>query len=99
MMNSIVIEKKIHGICINDSEVGFAFPKILEIVELYRKNNIPILGGDVYLQIDETYHPTYNNWYTNSDEKDFINISIKRTLDYINSYKNKENVVFVLIPN
>ena len=99
MLNNIVIEKKLYGIRINDFEVGFTFPKILEIVELYKKSNIPILGGDVYLKKDDNYHPTYDNWYINREEKDFNNISIERTLKYINSYKNKENVVFVLIPN
>lgn len=99
MISSIAVEKKIHGININDFEIGFMYPKILDVVELYKKNNIPILGGDVYIKKDEVYHSTYDNWYVNKEEKDYLNISIEHTLNYINSYKNKENVVFVLVPN
>jgi len=99
MISSIAVEKKIHGININDCEIGFMYPKILDVVELYKKNNIPISGGDVYIKKDGVYHPTYDNWYVNKEEKDYLNISIEHTLNYINSYKNKENVVFVLVPN
>lgn len=48
MVKNITLEKKLFGININNSEIGFTYPKILDIIEYYYNNEIPILGGDIY---------------------------------------------------
>ena len=44
MISSIAVEKKIHGININDCEIGFMYPKILDVVELYKKKQYSYFG-------------------------------------------------------
>lgn len=48
MVKNIILEKKVFGININGTEIGFTYPKILDIIEYYYNNEIPILGGDIY---------------------------------------------------
>lgn len=101
MVKNITLEKKLFGININNSEIGFTYPKILDIIEYYYNNEIPILGGDIYIKIDNKYEPTYDNWYIEKEsfQKSYLQESIQYAREYIEEYPDKDKVAFVLVPN
>lgn len=101
MSDFIKRAKKQFGVIINSEEVGFAFPYIMEIIKLYEENEIPIMGGDVYIRKGKKYVPAYDNWYFNkADAKvSFLKESIAATREYILKYPKENQPLFVLVPN
>ena len=101
MVKIIILEKKLFGININGTEIGFTYPKILDIIEYYYNNEIPILGGDIYIKIANKYEPTYDNWYIEKKrfKNSYLQESIQYARKYIEEYPDKDKVAFVLVPN
>jgi hypothetical protein len=95
--------KKEKGIIINQSEIGFLYTDIFQVIELYKLLCIPILGGDVYILRNGKYYTTYDNWFVNRIKNEDLNSyllrSVQKTRKYIENYMNKEAVCFVLVPN
>lgn len=101
MRKSIIYLKDKFGVCVNNSEIGFKIPEIYEVLEWYRENNIPIYGGDVYLNNGDKYISSDDNWYflEKNTSYNFLEESIEYSLNYINNYPDKNNALFVLVPN
>jgi hypothetical protein len=88
------------GICFQQygiSNWGFSKNLALSIVEEFNKLNIGILGGDVFIIENNTIIPTYDNWYTNKDNENFVELSIFKAKNYIKNYYYKNNVYFVFV--
>src|SRR5690606_21517807 len=88
-----------HGVPRTDAEGGeLALTKAdaLKAIELLSDSGIGILGGDVYeVESDGYFRPTYDNWYCNKDDfppSDFAKKSLKKASQYIESYRESENI-------
>lgn len=112
MADFLTDAKKHFGFLTESKETGFFYPYILEVIKWYEKKEIPILGGDVYIRRDKKYSPTgdwrdvtyvpdYANWcFEFKDIKNsYLKESIAAARAYISNYPDKENALFVLVPN
>lgn len=93
--------KKSIGIWINDDEIGFLYKDVFSVLELYRKEKIPVMGGDVYQKKNNCYKPSYANWYFNKNEtkEDYLEESIQFAMEYLKKNSFGEEDVFVIVPN
>jgi len=77
----------------------------LNAIEELKALGIPILGGDVYHDINGIIIPNYDNWYCEQkpDESivDFVTRSLNKAKMYIESYPIQKGIkfFFVLVPN
>ena len=85
---------------------AYAFPKkqVLNIISKFLKNNVPILGGDVYCLNKGIITNSYDNWYCNLEtgesQKHFAERSCYIAKQYIENYpeNNKiENIFFAFV--
>ena len=90
-------EIRVNNWALKKSEALDALEKLLEL-------QVPILGGDVYENVEGIIQPNCDNWYcdqlTEESKDDYVNRSIKETIDYIERYDTKgfRKTFFVLIP-
>jgi len=70
---------------INKKQIGFDKQKALVFVDILKKHNAYILGGDVLELKNEELRYTYDNWHCNPGEDD-INKSYIKAKDYISKY-------------
>jgi hypothetical protein len=75
-------------------------------IERFYSLEVPILGGDVYEIINGVLQSNYDNWYCDplpgETRKDFVNRSINKARNYIETYKGQglnNNYFFVLVPD
>ena len=101
MKNSFLHLKETYGVVVNNNEVGFPLTKVLDIIDWYKENGLPIYGGDVYLKQGDRYIPSYDNWYFNKEDAktDYLVESIECAKNYVKNYPIENGVLFVLIPN
>lgn len=65
---------------------------------------VPILGGDVCENINGIIQFNYDNWYCdrqpNESQFDFVNRSVAKARDYIESYNsdNPDRIFFAFVP-
>ena len=76
--------------------------KAVTALDILMEHGKPILGGDVFVLVDNHLVPVYANWHCNqrADETklEFSKRSIVAALDYINNYPvNKEEPYFVFV--
>jgi hypothetical protein len=91
------------GIKIPDThDTGLKYQDALDAILLAKDGNIPIYGGDVYVQDKKRIKPAYANWFCELRDGENYDAYCGRTWDeaqnYINSYpqKNSEKILFVL---
>lgn len=76
----------------------------MEKLEQFERIKIPILGGDIYELVNGEPKSNDDNWYCNrnhgEDDNEFVERSINRARNYINTYRNPTGleVLFVLVP-
>ncbi len=101
--SSIIELKEKFGVTVLSGEIGFKFEDVFNVIDLYEKEKIPILGGDVYKKVKNKFLPAYDNWCIDKEiymtDKEYLEKSILETRIYIQNYSKKENIVFVLVPN
>lgn len=81
-------------------EIAWRKDEIISIIKILNKNNIPVLGGDVYKIINDKIEITYDNWYMNNDgNSDFVERSLIKVVSYIGEYEsaNGNNFVYTLV--
>lgn len=77
---------------------AYAFPKkqALNIISKLLKNNVPILGGDVYCLNKGIITNSYDNWYCNLEtgesQKRFAERSCYIAKQYIENYPENNNI-------
>ena len=84
---------------------AYAFPmkQVLNIISKFLKNNVPILGGDVYCLNKGIITNSYDNWYCNLEtgesQKHFAERSSYIAKQYIKNYpeNNKIENIFSII--
>jgi hypothetical protein len=105
MPNKEIIEQfKKKGISLKDItgtlEFAFRYSEVIEILNFCKNNNIGIWGGDV-LDINSKAKYTGNNWYINAEKnmhyKEFVEISIEKTKEYIRLLPNFEMFLYALV--
>lgn len=83
------------------NEVAFKKEDALKILGRLEKQNIAVLGGDVYVVKDNIITPTYDNWFINRNNEKwslYVKKSIKKARLYINEYSYaKKNIFFSLV--
>jgi len=73
-------------------------------VERFLEEQIPLLGGDVCENINGVIRPNYDSWHCdpipNELNIDFLNRSILRARNYIETYPDRESerIFFALVP-
>jgi hypothetical protein len=92
------------GIKISETdEKGLIYQDALDAILLAKDENIPIYGGDVYVQDRKRIKPAYANWYCDLRNGEGYEEYCRRTWNeaqkYINSYPQKysEKILFVLV--
>ena len=76
----------------------------IKALDRFYELQIPILGGDVYENINGVIQCNYDNWYCdrqpNESQLDFASRSIDKARDYINNYNsdNIEQIFFAFVP-
>lgn len=81
-------------------EMAWKRDEIVSIIQILRKNNIPVLGGDVYKILNGKIEITYDNWYMNDDgNSDFAERSLNKVVSYIEEYEsaNGNDFVYTLV--
>jgi len=84
---------------------SFALDKESALIAIgfLQEANIPILGGDVFKQLEEKLTLTYDNWSCQkekySSNEEYINASLEEAKEYIENYKANRNelVYFELV--
>ena len=77
---------------------AYGFPKkqALNIISKFLKNNVPILGGDVYCLNKGIITNSYDNWYCNLEtgesQKHFAERSCYIAKQYIENYPENNNI-------
>ncbi len=100
-INSItkILPKEIiqKGYLTENDEIAFYAKEIFQILEIFQNNNIAVLGGNVFVKINNVvkYSSGYENWCSdplfNESFKDFQKTSLKITKDYVNKLFLKSN--------
>ena len=74
-------------------------------IELAKKENLPILGGDVYFSRDGKIEPAYANWHTDKLDKEESSVYLAKTWknskDYIERFvvpKDVEVLYVLIVP-
>ena len=72
-------------------------------IENLKKNNIAVLGGDIYAVYNGVIESTHDNWYCDRESgevaSDFILRSASIATNYINKYISEtENVLIAIVP-
>jgi hypothetical protein len=87
-----------HGIPLSPlglSEFAVLAKDAAAFIELLRQENLPVLGGDVYLKVQSTVEVGYANWHVDKlpheSHRDFVNRSCDFALDYVRKYKPPES--------
>jgi len=87
------------------SNWGLTKEQSLNVLKKFLKNNIAILGGDIYVEVDEYIKPNYDNWYcercTYETKLQFVKRSNILAKSYIENYQppNNTKYYFVLVPD
>lgn len=77
-------------------EYAWIFDDIKNIIEIFDKKKIPILGGDVYKMVNGNICKTYDSWYINkSNECDFYIKSYEKAISYISNYEKRNEAQFI----
>lgn len=88
-----------NGICLKElgiSEYAWALEDIKNIICIFEKEKIPILGGDVYKIVNGTISRTYDSWYLNREDESYSYIkSYEKTISYISGYENGKEGEFI----
>jgi len=89
---------------IGTDECGLELKNALIAVEIAMSNNIPILGGDVYISNSEGIRSAYANWHIDKkiteNHSDYVQRSCSDTTNYIKKYpksKSEAIILFVLV--
>ena len=76
------------------SNWAFTKGEALHVLELFLREGIAILGGDVYIKYNEIFEPNYDSWFCDKNdsesEKDFLLRSIEKSISYIKKYQIPE---------
>lgn len=101
MGSSIADLKESIGIIVNSCEFGFLYKDIFSVIESYREERIPILGGDIYRKKNSNYIPTYDNWFFDKryTKNDYLTESINHAVEYLRKISHYEDDVIVIVPN
>ncbi len=81
-------------------EMAWKIDEIKKIIELLRKEKVPVLGGDVYKIVDDKIESTYDSWFLNNNGQfDFIEKSLDKSISYIEEYEliNYGKNIYVLV--
>ncbi|HET9825991.1 MAG TPA: Imm40 family immunity protein [Chitinophagaceae bacterium] len=79
-------------------------PQALIALEKFSEFGIPVLGGDVYENIEGVIRPNYDSWHcdplSDEDKVNFIKRSISTAERYIQAYpiKDPNKIFFALVP-
>ena len=82
------------------NELAWEKNEINKIVRILRKEEIPVLGGDVYRIENGIIESTYDSWFLNNNgEDDFVEKSLDKTISYVEDYENNNHGknIFVLV--
>lgn len=102
--------KELHrkkGISLKDlgvEESGLYRDDALRAIEQFRISSVPILGGDVYFELEGGLQPAYANWHVDRSETeslgDFVARSCLHAEKYILSFPRPpgKRPLFVLVP-
>jgi hypothetical protein len=72
------------------NEMAWDFDNVIEIISLLRTENIPILGGDVYLINDGIVKATFDSWYFDNIINLDCEYSYEKTIEYIMIFEKKD---------
>ncbi len=92
------------GFITETNDIAFYAKEIFQIIEILKNNNIAILGGNVFVKIDNVikYSSDSGNWHCdmmlNESFKDFQKKSLKTTINYLNNLSRKDDYLYNLIP-
>jgi len=78
------------------TDIGLKSDDALKFIELLKKNDAYILGGDVMQKVDNKIDFTYDSWYSDPEQYSKEE-SYKRAIDYITNYPLKENKYFSFV--
>jgi hypothetical protein len=91
------------GVKIPDTDdIGLKYHDALDAILLAKDENIPIYGGDVYVQDNRKIKPAYANWYCDlrngEGYEEYCGRTWSEAQKYINNYPQKysEKILFVL---
>ena len=95
------VGKSLENIGINNW--GLTSEQFLVVIDQFLKNDIAILGGDIYVIRNDNIEPSYDNWHCNHETgerfSDFVQRSIKKARNYITNYKGiNDNKLIALVP-
>ncbi len=62
-------------------DIGLSRSNGLEAVELLRRANLPILGGDVYFRRGDRIEVAYGNWYVDPEASEDHETYLRRSWD------------------
>ena len=80
-------------------------PEALKALEELLELEVPVLGGDVYEEIEGSIRPNYDSWHCDKLPKEsnheFVVRSIGQARSYIQKYNvnDYKKVLFVLVPS
>ena len=92
------------GFITETNNIAFYAKEIFQIIEILKNKNIAILGGNVFVKIDNIikYSSDSENWHCdmmlNENFKDFQKKSLKTTINYLNNLSRKDDYLYSLIP-
>ena len=98
-MDNFILEiKAMGGIVTSQGETAWKVESVSAIVEIARKYNRIILGGDI-LTVAGKY--TYDNWYYTQDDRVCkranVEQSIDKCLQYVNNYMQRNGNQFLIV--
>ena len=95
------IDRGLKLIEIGINEIAFNKSDALKVLEELEKNSIAVLGGDVYYIKNNVITLTYDNWFINRNDEEwllYVEKSIKKARSYIRIYDYmNSNVYFTLV--
>lgn len=92
----------------NLNELGIkdvAYPKreALRMINCFKEQGIPVLGGDVFLLKGNTPILTYDNWYCDKNpqesDQEYVFRSCRKAYEYVSTYNSNDSnkVLFCLV--
>jgi hypothetical protein len=71
----------------------------LKAIEILENQNIPILGGDVFVLKEKKIDFSYDNWYCDEEDFDnyeeYIRMSWETARKYIKLFKENDNEIYM----
>ena len=84
----ILLEKSV-GV----KEIAWGYPAIIKVIAVIKKNNLIILGGDVYINKNGQIDFSYDSWFVTNSVS--VDEAASKARKYIINYYNKNGSEYI----